>query len=181
MPLPRTVEQSLGIGQIERRIASVGCYHRARPRVLKLNAALRVMETDSRRVACDVNGFYTQIGHTPHFVEHHFGVGRIRYLLHGLGRNPNHTLCLIYATNAIHLLKIGHIACTHCLPAANPQLSKVQGTTVERRYVGHPQAALFPPTGQGYPATDGRSVFPPNDGGRKSRTTVLRTYEQRLI
>ena len=44
IPFSRSVEKLFGIGEIECRIMSVGSNHRTRPRMLKLYAALRIME-----------------------------------------------------------------------------------------------------------------------------------------
>ena len=78
--------------------------------MFELDAALRVVETHTCRIAPHLDGLDAQIRHAPHLVEYHLGIGCLHHLLHRLGRHPEHPLLLVDTADAVHLLKIVHIA-----------------------------------------------------------------------
>ena len=84
-----------------------------------------------------------------------------RYRLLG---NPEHVISLVVSHNAVHLLKVAHIAGTDSLPAIYPQLAEVNGAAVEVRHIGHQQHALALPAGNRHAAAD--------DGLRTRRRSV---------
>ena len=160
---------------------SVGSDHRTGPGMFELDAALRVVEAHTCRIAPHLDGLDAQIRHAPHLVEYHLGIGCLHHLLHRLGRHPEHPLLLIDTADTVHLFKIVHIAGTDGFHPVDPQLTEVQRTSVERRHVCHPQLALPLPSRQGHTSADGSTALSLDDGRSSGRPTVLRANEHRLI
>ena len=143
--------------------------------MLKLQSGLWLVETDSRRVALWGNALNAQVGGTPHFVQHHFGVWSLQYLLDGFPGNPQDMVLLIVGTDAVHLLEITDITRPDSFLPVHPQLTEVNRTPVEVGHIGHQQLTLTFPTGNLHTSTDNgiRSL----DG----KSTILRSEPQGLI
>ena len=88
IPLAGFIQQLHCIGEIECGIMTIRRHHRTGPGMFELYPALRMMETDSGRVAMQFHRLDTEKSYAPHLMQHHFGTGSFQYLLHRSRGNP---------------------------------------------------------------------------------------------
>ena len=161
IPFPRLVEHAGRVGQIERGVVlAVGCHHGRWPGMHEVDVAFRIVESHRRTVAHHLYVLDAQVGYAPHFVQHHLRPFPVSFLqlggefAHGICRHVDGFFLLVHRDNPVHLLKVGHVACPHCLSAVHPQLSELRRPSVELGHVGHPEPALPPPSLDGHGAAD---------------------------
>ena len=93
----------------------------------------------------------------------------------GFFGNPERLALLVVGADAVHLLEVADIAGTDRLTTVHPQLTEVDGTTVEVGHVGYQQFPLSFPTRDGHTARDNGTFAA--DG----QSAVLRTETQGFI
>ena len=85
-------------------MSCVGC-HRRRPRVLKLELGLRIVEAYGHRIALHCKALDTEVCGTPHLVQHHLCVGCFQNLLNRFLGNPQNMVFLVIGSDARHLFE----------------------------------------------------------------------------
>ena len=68
-------------------------------------------------------------------MQHHLGVWCLKNLLYCLLGNPKHMVLLVVSANARHLFEIADVASPSGLLSIYPQLTEINGTSVEVRHV----------------------------------------------
>ena len=120
----------------------------------ELDGTFRIVKADSRRVALRGDALDAQVAGAPHFVKNHLRVGGFENFLYCLLGNPQYLVLLVVGADAGHLLRVTDITGSRCLFPSYPQLTKVNGTSIEVRNSSHPQLALFFPVGNAQAAAD---------------------------
>ena len=127
--------------------------------MLELHLRLGLMETDTCGIALNGDVLDTEVGHTPHLVEYQLRITAVGTELaslqqwgNGFFGNPERLALLVVGADAIHLLEVADIAGTNRLTTVHPQLTEVDGTTVEVGHVGYQQFPLSFPTRDGHTA-----------------------------
>ena len=147
----------------------------------ELDGAFGVVEADGDRIALHGEGFDAEVAGAPHLVEHHLGV--FAATLYSSSEEgsccrlgyPQHLALLVVGEDAVHLLKVLHVAGPCGFPAIDPELAEVNGAAVEVRDLSHQQLALAFPVGDGHAAADDGVV------AFEGQPAVLGAETERLI
>ena len=86
----------------------------------------------------------TEIAGAPHFVQHHLCVRCVHYFRYSSLGDPENVVLLVVGADAGHLFEgiipvgrtYGHITSTDSLLTIHPQLTEVDGASVEIGYFG---------------------------------------------
>ena len=108
-------------------------------------------------------------------MEHHLQIWRLHHLFYSLLGNPEHLVLLVVHADAGHLLKVADVASSDGFQLVYPQLSEVDGTSVEVGHVGHQQLTLP------LPARDAHSTADDGMLALDGQSAVLRTQAQRFV
>ena len=125
------------------------------PRVHEVDVTFGLVECHGCAVALYLDVLDAQVGHTPHFVYHHFGISGVDDLFHRRSRHIQYFLGLVDGSDAVHVVEIGHVSCPNGLAAIHPQLSEFQRSAVEVGHLCHIIFALFLPSCEAYAAAHG--------------------------
>ena len=151
--------------------------------MFELNLRLGIMETHTSGITLNINALDAKIAGAPHFVQYHFCIRRVHYFRYSSLGDPEDMILLVVGADAGHLFEgiipvgktNGHTTSADGFAAVNPQLTEVDGATVEIGNVGNHQCPLFLPIRNFQPTTDNRVV------AGNGEATILGTEAERFV